>query len=144
MQNNTFPRLRQGVFTGFYSGGYNLYPRGFQPVKRPITDRNMMQNDKTNKTRKQELQLAIKQKCFECYEGDLKEVINCNDDECSLYDARSTVGFGATDEMEAAIGDFCKICIGDSKGGVRGCPTKGCFFYAFRQSRKRKADAPAN
>lgn len=92
----------------------------------------MMKNSMASITRLQELQLAIKQKCFNCSMDVWADVADCNIKACPLYNVRPTAGFGGIKEMEEAIRRYCLDCTGDSIGGVRGCPTENCHLYGYR------------
>jgi hypothetical protein len=132
MQNHTFYGLRQWFFGGISSEWYNEYPGINYPAKRLTTGIEASKQNHRPENRMRELQVAIRQKCFECATGEFVEVVNCNTRDCPIFHVRPTEDFGTEEEMQEAIRLNCIDCIGDSPGRVRGCPSIACPFHKYR------------
>ena len=87
--------------------------------------------------RKETPSQATKRFCCECCGGIKSEVKNCGGDKpilgkdypnCPLYKYR----FGRGRISVRTIRKHCLLCMGESKSGVRECPSKDCPLYPFR------------
>jgi len=77
---------------------------------------------------------AIRKRCLDCSGFSSKEVADCQEKECSLWEYR----FGKRPKGKArltpirAIRKYCLWCVCDSSAEVRLCPSEDCPLWNYR------------
>ena len=77
---------------------------------------------------------AIRKRCLDCSGFSPKEVANCEEKDCPLWEYR----FGKRPKEKAkltpirAIRKYCLWCVCESSAEVKLCPSKDCPLYIYR------------
>ena len=72
---------------------------------------------------------SIRKKCIECSGNSVKEVRECQHNDCSLFNNRMGKGRGRYLKL---IRKYCLWCCMGSPKEVRLCTCEGCFLYSYR------------
>ena len=76
---------------------------------------------------------AIRAKCIDCSGFELKEVRECQAEDCFLYPLRMGRGSRATLKKIRA---YCLWCCNDQSNEVRLCPSVMCSLWEYRFGRR--------
>jgi hypothetical protein len=78
---------------------------------------------------------AIRKRCIDCKPDGLKEVRNCQDDECYLYPYRMGKRGASKLTPVKSIRHYCLWCMNDQFKEVRMCSSNDCLLFPFRMGK---------
>lgn len=79
---------------------------------------------------------AIRAKCRDCRNLELKQIRNCAFTECQLHWLRTGQGYQDPKERDRSIRDYCLAeCMNGQLPEVALCPSKHCSLYPYRKAR---------